>query len=139
MNNCLALWTTGALVLACGMARAEGEPGLLLRLTKSVSCEASPGDMIVVAVPSNPSTGPNNPAAKLKVEVEGAGLSAKTYVVSTPPAPRRPGAPGEIQAYVPVEGPGNATLTVTPISGKGKPGKPLVFKVTVAADADAPG
>ncbi len=130
-----ALMTTGVLLATCGVVRADGYPGELLRHTESASFEAAPGDLILVAVPSNPSTGPNNPAAKLKVEIEGTGLSQKSYVVQAPPARPRPGAPGEIQAYVPVEAPGSATLTVTPISGNGQPGKPLVFKVTVAADA----
>jgi|GEM_PF-4364238 len=136
--KCRALLTTSVLVLMGGMAHAESGPGLLHRLTRSASREAAPGDLLVVALPSNPSTGPNNPAARLKVEIDGTGLSAKTYVVLTPPTPRMPGARGEIQAYIPVESAGNATLTVTPISGQGKPGKPLVFKITVAADAEPP-
>lgn len=133
--NFRSLLTLGVLMSACGLAHAEDYPGLLHKLTKPGFYEVSPGDMIVVAVPSNFSTGPNNPAAKLKVEVEGTGLLVKTYVVRTQPTPRMPGAPGEIQAYVPVEAPGNATLTVTPISVQGKSGKPLVFKVAVVADA----
>jgi hypothetical protein len=130
-----ALLTTGVLLFACGAARAQDYPGLLHRLTKSVSYEASPGDLILVAVPADFLAGPDNPAARLKVEIEGTGLSKKPYVVRTLPTPRTPKVPGEIQAYVPVEGPGSATLTVTPISGKDKAGKPLVIKVSVAADA----
>lgn len=123
------------LLSASGAAQAQEYPGLFFRYTKSGNCQASPGDLILVAFQADFLAGPDNSASRLKVEIEGSGLSKKHYVVRTLPTPRTPKVPGEIQAYVPVEGPGDAKLTVTPISGKDKPGKPVVIKVSVVADA----
>lgn len=133
-----ALLATGVLAMTCGAAHAQDEPGQLHRLTKPGAYQAAPGDLIVVAMQSNPSTGPANPAAKLKVEVKGTGLAAKSYVVFVPPAKPIPGAPGEIHAYVPVDAVGNATLTVTPISGTGQAGRPMEFTIKVSEDGARP-
>lgn len=133
--NLRTLLASVVLLSASGAVQAQDYPGMFFRLTKSGKCQASPGDLILVAVPADFLAGPDNSANRLKVEIEGTGLSKKPYVVRTLPTPRTPEVPGEIQAYVPVEGPGNATLTVTPISGKDKPGKPLIIKVTVVVDA----
>lgn len=120
---------------ASGAAQAQEYPGLLHRLTRSVSYQDSPGDMILVPFQADFLADLDNSASSLKVEIEGTGLSKKHYVLRTPPTPRTPKVPGEIQAYIPVEGPGDAKITVTPISGKDKLGKPVIIKVSVAADA----
>ncbi len=64
-----------------------------------------PGDLILIAFQADFLAGPDNSASRLKVEIEGSGLSKKHIRRRTLPTPRTPKVPGEIQAYVPVEGP----------------------------------
>ena len=128
------------LVAACALALSvdafgagDDFPGRLVRLARAGSHRAEAGDLVVIVLASNPSTGPANPAAKLKVEVRGEGLAKKAIVVFAPPARPLPGAPGEIQAYLPAEGEGDATVIVTPIDGKGEAGQPIEYRVKVSA------
>lgn len=106
-------------------------PGQVVPLAKPGAYQASPGDLLVVDLKSNPSTGPYNPAANLRAKVEGTAVRAVT-VVFVPPAKPMPGAPGRIQAYFVAQQPGPATLVVTPIQGNGQPGQAMEFKVVVA-------
>lgn len=126
----IGLRVVACLLLAgCGAAFGADSPGELKRLTRSGTYDVNAGDLIVIAVPSNPSTGPANPAANLKVDVKGKALAAKAYIVFAPPARPIPGAPGEVQAYIAVEGEGEATVAVTLINGKGDEGDTLNFKI----------
>ncbi|AGA28448.1 protease inhibitor I42 family protein [Singulisphaera acidiphila] len=128
----------GALATACLLATswgiaygAEHELGRLERIVKSGEYTAASGDLVEISVPSNPSTGPSNPAAKLKVSVHGDHLK-KVGVYFAPPAKPLPGAPGEIRAYLTAHGNGTSKVTVTPISGSGQEGTPLEITLKVA-------
>lgn len=118
---------------ASAVVAQDGIPSQLVKLTKAGSYDATTGDLVVITFASNPSTGPANPAANLKVEVKGSGLAKKVIVVFAPPARPVPGASGEIHAYLATEGAGDATVTVTPINGIGKAGTPVTYKVKVSA------
>ena len=124
--------TVSFLALSCGLAAAQDEPGRLHRLTEAGNYDAQVGDMIEVALDSNPSTGPANPNAKLIVEISGQGLGKKAHVVFQAPTRPIPGAGGHILAFVPAESVGHAVMTVKPISGTGKEGEALVFKINVS-------
>jgi len=118
--------------LALGADDVLREPAQIHWLSKPASCSTAVGDLIVVTMTSNPSTGPYNPAAHLTTAVQGTAVRAVT-VVFVPPAKPMPGAPGKIQAYFVAEKIGDAVLRVTPISGSRQPGKPWEFKVSVRA------
>lgn len=128
----------GALAMACLVATSwgvaygdEDSPGHVERIVKSGEYMAASGDLVEIAVASNPSTGPSNPAAKLKVSVHGDHLK-KVGVYFAAPARQIPGAPGEIRAYLTAHGDGTSKVTVTPISGTGQEGTPLEITVKVA-------
>jgi hypothetical protein len=120
------------LLATCAVAEDDvvQETAQIHWLSKPGPCQAAVGDLIVVTMTSNPSTGPSNPAAKLKTVVEGTAVRAVT-VVFVPPARPMPGAPGKIRAYFVAEKPGRAVVRVTPISGARQPGRPWEFNVSV--------
>jgi hypothetical protein len=126
----LACSTLVAAVAVAGNG-LSAEPAQIHWLSKPGPCSAAVGDLLVVTMTSNPSTGPYNPAANLKATVAGTAVRLVT-VVYVPPARPVPGAPGKIQAFFLAEKSGSALLRVTPISGSGQPGKPWEFKVSVA-------
>ncbi len=106
--NFRSLLALGVLISACGLAHAEDYPGLLHKLTKPGVLRGSrPGDFDCGRRAVQFLHRPQQPRRQTpEVEVWGTGLSAKTYVVRTLPTPRKPGAPGEIQAYGPGRGTG---------------------------------
>ncbi len=129
----LVLTIIGLSVPAClALAADEAlpDPGQLLQLAQPGEYRAAAGDLLVVDLKSNPSTGPHNPAANLRSKLTGDAVRLVT-VVFVPPAKPIPGAPGRIQAYFVAEKPGRATLQVTPIQGNRQPGSPLEFQVLV--------
>ena len=134
MSKRAAVVGLGCVVLLAVVAMASndagGGPGRIRWLSKPGECKAAVGDLIVVTMASNPSTGPNNPAANLKAKVEGEAVRLVT-VVYVPPAKPMPGAPGRIQAYFVAEKTGDALVHVTPISASGQPGKPWEIKLFV--------
>jgi hypothetical protein len=92
------------------------EPGRLLRLDREGSYTVRAGDLILVALDQHPPDGRDFPNGYLKVIPKGKGLSANSYVVTATPA--IPSGNGdEIQAYIPVESEGEATLTVVSYFG----------------------
>lgn len=124
----------GLLVLGSvtlGSPAGEKMPGDLKRMDKPGNYEAFVGDLLVISMQSNPSTGPDNPAANLRVKVKGDAAKAVT-VVFAPPAKPKPGASGRVQAYLVAEKVGAATIEVTPIKGNGQPGEAKEYKVTVS-------
>lgn len=110
---------------------ADNTPGQVHRVVKSGEYPASKDDLVEIAVSSNPSLGPSNPAAKLKLEVSGDGLK-KVGIYYAPPARAIPGAAGELRAYLTADENGTAKVKVTPINGGGQEGTPLEFTFKVA-------
>lgn len=136
----MKLASTGVVVgMLLGMAlgpmafadeKEVNKPGHLHRFVSAGSYTVGEGDVIEIAVASNPSTGPNNTASNLKVKVKGDNVK-KFGIVYVPPTNPIPGAPGEVRAYLGAEDEGEATVKVIPINGMGKEGKPLVFKFQI--------
>ncbi len=135
----LALASTMALTMV-GMATAqEPTPGKLVRLEKAGTYEAQVGDLIEIDQNTYSDSGPEYFITNVKVEIKGEGvLPRKATIVLVPPSGNGPGgrpAPGatsELRAYLPAEGTGDATVTLTPIGANGKPRDSKVFTIKVS-------
>ena len=107
-------------------AQPDGGPGNLVTAQKSGPYQASVGDLIRVALPTQSTP---DGIRTLRTEVAGSAVTRVAVVTSDMKGP--PGSPYFINAFFKAERPGRATIRVTPVRNVGGDGEDMVVELTV--------
>jgi hypothetical protein len=93
------------------------------------TCQAAVGDILVIAVKTNPSESPH--PENLRVDVQGSGILGSPTIYYAPHQPPTSGASDELLAYLMTEAKGNSTVRVTAVNNDGTTAATMVFPIVV--------